>query len=102
MPKVVLLGTVVVDPEPVAPTRRPVDNDDYAAFAARIIAAQARRVAKGDIDAVADMARLADELDYRTRVAIHGLLDKGYSWTDVGRALGISRQGARQRWMRKP
>lgn len=26
------------------------------------------------------------------------LLDRGHSWTDVGRALGLSRQGARQRY----
>jgi hypothetical protein len=26
------------------------------------------------------------------------LLVLGYSWTDIGRALGLSRQGARQRY----
>lgn len=29
---------------------------------------------------------------------IRTLLDRGHSWTDVGRALGLSRQGARQRY----
>ena len=31
---------------------------------------------------------------------IQALLDGGRSWTDIGRALGISRQGARQRYRR--
>jgi hypothetical protein len=31
---------------------------------------------------------------------IRALLDGGRSWTDIGHALGLSRQGARQRYRR--
>ena len=39
---------------------RVTENDEYAAFLRRAIAAYSRRVASGDIDALADMTRLAD------------------------------------------
>ena len=43
--------------------RRVVENDQYAAFVRRVIAAYSRRVAAGDVDAISDMTRLAAELD---------------------------------------
>lgn len=43
--------------------RSGVENTDYAAFAARVIRAHARRVADGDVDALADLLRLAVEVD---------------------------------------
>ena len=39
---------------------RVTENDEYAAFLRRAIAAYSRRVGSGDIDALADMTRLAD------------------------------------------
>ena len=77
---------------------RVVENDQYAAFLRRVIRAYSRRVAAGDIEAITDMARLADDLDDATRQAITGLRQFGYSWADVALRLGITRQGAQQRW----
>lgn len=81
--------------------RRPdiVENDEYAAFLRRAIRAYAKRVGSGDIEAVAEMAGLADELNEATRQAMAGLREFGYSWTDIAARLGVTRQGARQRWM---
>jgi hypothetical protein len=78
--------------------KRVVENDEYFAFARRVIAAYSRRVAAGDIDALADMAALADELDTAIRAGITGLRNRGYSWADIGDRLGVTRQAAQQRW----
>jgi hypothetical protein len=78
--------------------RRIAENDEYAAFARRVIAAYSRRVAHGDIDAITGMAALADDLDNAIRAAITGLRARGYSWADIGSRLGVTRQAAQQRW----
>ena len=44
------------------------------------------------------MAALADHLEDATRQAITGLRGFGYSWADIAMRLGITRQGAQQRW----
>jgi hypothetical protein len=77
---------------------RVVENDEYAAFVRRVIAAYSRRVGSGDIEAITGMAAIADELDQAIRQAITGLRACGYSWADIANRLGITRQGAQQRW----
>ena len=77
---------------------RVVENDEYAAFVRRVIDAYSRRVAEGDIEAITTMAHLADHLEDATRQAITGLRAFGYSWADIALRLGITRQGAQQRW----
>jgi hypothetical protein len=86
--------------KPLTPKRRSrvVENDEYAAFLRRVIAAYSRRVAAGDIEAITSMAALADDLDHAIRQAISGLRGFGYSWADIAARLGITRQGAQQRW----
>lgn len=79
---------------------RVTENDEYAAFLRRAIAAYSRRVGCGDIDALAGMTRLADHLDQAITDAVHALRTgpTGYSWADIALRLGISRQAAQQRW----
>jgi hypothetical protein len=77
---------------------RVVENDEYAAFLRRVIRAYSRRVASGDIEAITVMVRLADHLEDATRQAITGLRASAYSWADIAMRLGITRQGAQQRW----
>ena len=86
--------------KPLTPKRRyrVVENDEYAAFLGRVIRAYSRRVASGDIEAITTMARLASYLEDATRQAITGLRESGYSWADIALRLGITRQGAQQRW----
>lgn len=79
-------------------TRRVVENDDYAAFARRILAAYARRVASGDIEALTQMTQLAADLDAAIGQAVTGLREVGYSWAEIGLRLGVTRQAAQQRW----
>ena len=78
--------------------RRVTENDEYAAFARRVLRAYARRVAKGDIDALAEMTAMAADLDTAIRQAVAGLRAAGYSWSDIGTQVGVTRQAAQQRW----
>jgi hypothetical protein len=78
--------------------RRVTENDEYAAFARRVLRAWARRVAAGDIDAITDMAAAVGELDDAIRQGVAGLHDKGYSWAEIAARLGVTRQAAQQRW----
>src|SRR5215469_16040610 len=75
-----------------------VENDEYAAFARRIVRAYARRVATGDIEALADLTTLAADVEAAIRVAVIGLRNFGYSWADIALRLGVTRQAAQQRW----
>ena len=80
---------------------RRVENDEYAAFARRILRAYSRRIAQGDIDALADMADLAIEIDAAMGQAVKGLRQQGYSWAEIGTRLAVTRQAAQQRWGRQ-
>ena len=78
--------------------RRTVKNDEYGEFIRRILRACSRRVAGGDIEALALMTGLAGELDNVIGQAVNGLRAQGYSWAEIGARLGISRQAVQQRW----
>lgn len=79
--------------------RRPVtENSEYAAFARRIIRAYSRRIATGDIESLAHLTSLADDINDAIQQAVNGLRVAGYSWAEIGTRLGITRQAAQQRW----
>ena len=78
---------------------RVVENYQYADFLRRVIRAYSRRVAAGDIEAIADMTRLSTDLDIAIRDAVTELRKRhGYSWADIGLRLGVTRQAAQQHW----
>ena len=77
-------------------SRRRVENDEYSAFVRRILRAYSRRV--GDVEALALMLGLAEEIDTAIAEAVKGLRACGYSWAEIGARLGITRQAAQQRW----
>ena len=76
------------------------ENDEYAAFARRVLRAYARRVATGDVEALTLMTDLSDEIDSAISQAVKGLREFGYSWAEIGSRLGVTRQAAQQRWGR--
>ncbi len=88
----------VNDPLTSSGPKRVVENNDFAKFAARIVRAYGRRIADGDVDALPGLLDLADDINTALGQAVIGLRDFGYSWADIGRRLGISRQAAQQRW----
>jgi len=78
--------------------RRVVENDEYATFLRRVIRAYSRRVAAGDIEALAELTAIADEIGTAIQDAITGLRATGYSWADIALRLNVTRQAAQQRW----
>ena len=78
--------------------RRVVENDQFAAFARRIVRAHSRRVTTGDIESLTDLAAMAVEIDNAINDAVTGLRAYGYSWAEIGARLGITRQAAQQRF----
>jgi hypothetical protein len=64
----------------------------------RILRAYSRRIGKGDVEALALMLGLAEEIDTAIAEAVTGLRACGYSWAEIGARLGITRQAAQQRW----
>ncbi|MGW4499487.1 hypothetical protein ACWENR_12870 [Micromonospora sp. NPDC004336] len=99
------MSTVKKSLTPVPPIQRRrevVENDEFAAFARRIIRAHGRRVATGDVEALRDLVALSANLDDAITDAVIGLRAFGYSWAEIGSRLGISRQAAQQRWGGQP
>ena len=78
--------------------RRVVENDDYARFTRRILTAHGRRIGSGDIEGLAELSRLAAEIDTVTADAVTGLRAAGYSWAEIAGRLGTTRQAAHQRY----
>ena len=91
--------TPAPSPTGVTPTRTPkrrhrpaVENHDYAAFSRRVIRAQARRIAAGDVDELTQLLSLEFELQRAIQTAVDGLRAQGYSWADIALRIGITRQ----------
>lgn len=79
---------------------RKIDDTDYASGVRRLVRAQSKR-AGADLPM---FALFADSVDYaraRLQEAADQLIAQGYSYGDIGRVLGITRQGARQRFGRQ-
>jgi hypothetical protein len=55
-------------------------------------------VGDGDVEALALMLGLAEEIDTVVAEAVKGLRGSGYSWAEIGVRLGITRQSTQQRW----
>lgn len=99
MPAVAERESVVKEDLTVRRPERPVvENEAYAAFARRVVRAAGRRVAAGDVDGLADLVALSDEVERSIRTAVAGLRSFGYSWGDVAARVGVTRQAAQQRW----
>lgn len=65
--------------------------------------AMVNSAAGGDPEAFAALVELADWLSTEgLREAAAGLQDNGYSWADIARPLGVSRQGAYLRFRARP
>ena len=78
--------------------KRQVENDEYGEFVRRVLRAYARRIANGDIDALRALNDISDDVENALGRAVVGLRMLGYSWTEIGARLGVSRQAVHQRW----
>lgn len=77
---------------------RQTETEDYGRAVVRMVRGYGRRVAENDIGALGALAEVMAEAEAAMQAAVNGLRDRGVSWSEIGRELGVSRQGARQRW----
>lgn len=75
-----------------------VETSDWLKMMSRMIRAAGRRVADSDEHELAQLVALRNQLEESIRFAIDGQRSSGRSWEHIGRALGLSRQGAYQRY----
>ena len=78
--------------------RTTVENKEFAAFAKRIVRAFSRRVAQGDVEALADLLTFAKDLDGAIQDAVDGLREFGYTWSEIANRAGTTKQTACERW----
>jgi hypothetical protein len=82
--------------------RRYVETEEYVRFLHRVLAALANRVGDADIDMLRGLAGLSPMIDDLLSDTVRRLREEhGYSWADIGRALGITRQSAHERFGRQ-
>jgi predicted AAA+ superfamily ATPase len=95
--KVVLTDNVVTQ-DPAPRERRVVETDQFGAFARRILRAYARRVGDRDIEALTGLVALRDEVDAAIAEAVKSLHGNPYSWAEIARVLGVSKQAVHERF----
>lgn len=79
--------------------RGPVETLEYGRMVTRMIRAWIRRCTHADEPELAQLIAARDELDRAIVAVIAGWnQEHERSWTDVARATGTTRQGARQRY----
>lgn len=81
-----------------------VENDDYAKMLRRMVKSYGHRLAAGDVEDLAAALELVHELNHVIGNAItagRATDPEGWSWTNIGRAAGTTRQAAQQRWGKK-
>lgn len=87
--------------KPVKRESKVVETPEFIKFARRILRAAARRVGDRDIEGLTELVMLRGEIDAAIDAAVVQLrsVDGGaYSYTDIGRVLGVTRQAAQQRF----
>jgi hypothetical protein len=81
-----------------SPRTRDKDVRDFLKMMRRMIRAAGKRIELEDPTELAMLIEMHAELDEviaRTARALH---DSDFSWGEIGRQLGMSRQAAQQRW----
>jgi hypothetical protein len=80
--------------------KRDREAPELAAAAIRMMRALARRAGEGELEALEALATLTDSAAMQLGAAVAGYREgpAEASWTDIGRALGMSRQSAHERW----
>jgi hypothetical protein len=76
------------------------ESPEIGAMIDRVCRALVRRATDGDLLALEELATLERTVTRHLRDAARGAHDGEYhySWTEIGNALGVSRQNARQRF----
>ena len=80
----------------VARAKQTYEAPEMGAMLGRMMRAMARRAAEGDTEVLSVLVEVEKALGEAKAEAARGAHTFGYSWTEVGRELGITRQAARQ------
>ncbi len=80
-----------------------MELSEYTAMMRRMIRAYSRRVGAADLEDLTEMLAMRDELDQAIADAVAAMRagDESrqiVSWASIGRAAGVTRQAAFQRW----
>lgn len=78
--------------------KSPRTLDRLGGMVRRGIRAYGREIAEGDVSALKDLLAFRQDLDRAAAAGVAGLRAKGYSWADIGRELGMSKQAVEKRW----
>lgn len=79
-------------------SKREYEAPDMAGFLRRVSKALVRRAAEGDLETLSAIRQVQDDMAEALERAAQAAHSAGYSWTEIGRELGMSRQAARQRF----
>ena len=83
--------------------RGPVETPAFAGMVRRQIRAHGRRVADADPEDLAELVAMHEVLQLAIDEAVLGMREaRAVSWGQIGRALGITRQAAQQRYSHRP
>ena len=74
------------------------ETSEWLKMLSRMIRAAGHRVADADEPELAQLVALRDQFDWAMKIAIQGQNKQGRSWSHIGEVLGVSRQGAFQRY----
>lgn len=74
--------------------REPPEAPELGAASRRFANALARRAAEGDDVALEQLVEVREAVDLAIGDAARAMHGFGYSWTEIGRRVGLTRQGA--------
>lgn len=81
--------------------KRYKENPEYIASLRAMIRRTVIRVGgQGDVEGLADLAGLHDEVERAIADSVTELRNQDFAWSEIGRVLGISRQAAQQKYGR--
>jgi hypothetical protein len=78
--------------------KREREAPEVGAMAGRVVRALVRRAEAGDTEALEQLLSLEQQIAGAIKDAGRGLHSFGYSFTELGKVAGISRQSARERF----
>ncbi len=78
-----------------------VETGEFLKMVRRMLRAAGRRVAEADKVELSDLVALQTDVEEVIQHAVDTWRKNGRSWATIGEALGLSKQGAHQRYGRK-
>lgn len=76
----------------------PIETPEYAAMMRRMIRRYGERVGDADPCDLTTMLEVKAEFDHAIRIAVRGLREAGFTWREIGEALGTSKEAALMRF----